>query len=247
MVNGLYTSTAGMLPRIVQMDTLANDLANVSTNGYKKSAVFLRTLIDARQALDHAMGKEQSPRPEEVWVDHTQGNFEKTGNTFDLALNGPGYFRVRDTEGNIYYTRDGRFHLDPNGVLINNSGMNLLDERSNAIVIDGSEVGIVGDGSIFVDGEKTATIDLADFAPADYHALEGVGNGLFKKPDTLNEGVVSAGTKVMQEYLEDANIDPVRGMVDMIEIFRTYELGQKAIQIQDQTLQKVVTEVGSVR
>jgi len=247
MVNGLYLSAAGMMPRIVQMDNVSNNLANVSTNGYKKSDIFLRELITAQYALDHAMGNDRAEVPEDVRTDHTQGTFGRTDNPFDLALNGSGFFRVRDADGSMYYTRDGRFHLDPNGMLINNRGMQVMDIRNNAIFIDGDEVVIGGDGNIVVDGEPLTAIALSEFDTGDYPSLSSVGSGLFTKSAAVQEIAPNPATQFYQGYLEDANVDPVKTMVDMIELFRSFELGQKAIQIQDQTLQRVVTEVGSLR
>jgi len=248
MVNGIYTAAAGMVPRINQMDNVADNLANVSTSGYKKSCIFLRELITARYALDHALGAERTEVPEEVWIDFTQGSFENTKNDFDIALNGSGFLRVRDAAtGNVYYTRNGHFHLDPNGVLVNERGMALLDDNYNIILIDGGDVEIMGNGNVVVDDEPLTTIGLAEFDANDYHSLRSIGAGLFEKPASVNEVLPNPGTKFLQGYLEDANVEPVRTMVDMIEIYRAFELGQKAIQLQDQTLQRVVTEVGTVR
>lgn len=247
MVNGIYTATGGMMPRIVQIDNVANNLANVSTHGYKKSSIFLRQLITAQKALDHAMGIEGTDKPEDVWKDFSQGTFDKTENLFDIALNGPGFFRVRGSDGSMHYTRDGQFHLDHNGVIVNSDGMSLLDNTYNLILVDGDEINIMANGDVYTDGELTTTIGLADFAPGDYQALSDIGHGLFEKPQAVNETFTNPETRFYQGYLEDANVEPVRAMVDMIEIFRAYELGQKAVQIQDQTLQRVVTELGTVR
>lgn len=247
MVNGLYVAASGMIPRIIQLDNVSNNLANLSTHGYKKSSIFLRELITAQHALDHAMGIERTQVPEEVWIDYSQGTFDKTGNDFDLALNGSGFFRVRDNAGTIFYTRNGRFFRDPNGTLVNNEGMFLLDNLYNIINIDGDKMEIMGNGDVYVDGENTAAIGIAEFNSIDYRALQGIGMGLFRKPAAVNEIPSNPATRFYQGYLEDANVEPVHAMVDMIEIFRAYELGQKAIQIQDQTLQRVVTEVGAIR
>ena len=187
MINGLYLSAAGMLPRINQMSNVSNNLANVSTNGYKKSNIFLRQLIDAGYALDHAMGVERQQAPEDVRIDFTQGTFEKTDNPFDLALNGSGFLRVRDNAGEINYTRNGRFYLDPNGFLVTGSGMFLLSDANNVLRIDGDEIEIMGNGDIFTDGEQTDTIGIAEFDNADYTNLYEIGMGLFKKPAAVNE------------------------------------------------------------
>ncbi len=247
MIHGLYQTAAGMVPRMTQMDNVSNNLANVSTNGYKKSSVFLRQLITAQYALDHAMGRERTEVPEDVRVNYTQGTFERTENPFDFALNGSGFFRVRDNAGTVYYTRDGRFNLDPNGMLVNSQGMQVMDIRNNPIFILGDEVEVQGTGTIVVDGEEQSVLALAEFDEADYPALGNIGSGLFMKPQAVAEIAPNNATQFYQGYLEDANVDPVSTMVDMIELFRSFELGQKAIQIQDQTLQRVVTDVGSLR
>jgi flagellar basal-body rod protein FlgG len=247
MINGLYTAAAGMLPRIVQQENIATNLANSSTNGYKKGEVFLRSLIDASYALDHALGRERTREPEELRTDYLQGTLDRTDTLFDLALNGPGFFRVRDNDGSVMYTRNGRFYLNAGQILVNGSGMPLLDTRNNPIRIEGNAAAVMGNGAILVDGEQVALIGLADFDANGYLAIQSVGNGLFRKPAAVNELAPGADTTVLQGYLEDSNVDPIRAMVDMIEAFRSFEAGQKSIQIQDQTLQRVVTELGAVR
>lgn len=247
MIKGLYLSAYGMIPRMNQQNNIANNMANVSTNGYKRTDMFLRQLITADNALDHALGADRTEISEDPRINFSQGTFDRTENVYDLALNGPGFFRLRDTAGNIIYTRNGRFYLDNNGFMTNNEGMHLLSDRYNLIRIDGGEVIIYGNGDIVVDGEVTDTLGLADFAQADYEQLVGTGKQQFVKPAAVNEIRPSVSTTVLQGYLEESNVDPVSTMVEMIDVFRMYELGQKSIQIQDQTLQKVVNEVGVVR
>jgi len=247
MIKGLYLSAYGMIPRMNEQNNIANNLANVSTHGYKKTNMFLRQLITADNALDHALGAGRSQVSEDPRIEYSQGSFDRTENVYDLALNGPGFFRLRDTAGNMLYTRNGRFYLDNNGFMTNNEGMHLLSDRYNLIRIQGGEVLIYGNGEIVVDGEVTDTIGLADFAPTDYELLAGTGKQQFLKPAAVNEIRPSASTIFMQGYLEESNVDPITTMVEMIDVFRMYELGQKSIQIQDQTLQRVVTEVGVVR
>lgn len=247
MIKGLYTAAGGMLPRIVEQEAASTNLANSATNGFKKTDVFLRKLIDASSALDRAMGRERQNGPEYLRTDYTQGTFDATGLPLDLALNGPGFFKVGDAAGTVYYTRGGRYILTPEGRVVSSSGMLLLDSQGKPITITGQSVAITGDGTVEVDGEVTATLGVADFDPNGYLGLENVGMGLFRKPAAVNENAKNSGTNVLQGYLEDSNADTIRLMVDMIEISRTFEMGQKSIQIQDQTLQRVVTELGAVR
>jgi len=247
MIQGIYTTASGMIPRINQQRNIANNLANLNTNGYKKSSIFLRQLITAQYALDHAMGIARTEIPEDLRIDFTQGNLEKTDMPYDIALNGVGLFRVRDNAGDIFYTRNGRFYLDQNGFMINSTGMFLLNNRGEPIRIMGRDVEIMGNGDIYEEGVRRDTIGLADFNANDYQTLYNLGKGLFSRPPAVNEIQPKPDTLVLQGYLENSNVEPILSMVNMIDGFRTFELGQKSIQIQDQTLQRVTTEVGIVR
>jgi flagellar basal-body rod protein FlgF len=246
MIKGLYTAAGGMIPRMIQLETVSNNLANVSTKGYKSSEVFLRSLIDASSALDRASGKERSAGPEDLRVDYTQGTFDSTGLPFDFALNGPGFLRVRDTAGNIFYTRSGRFFRTPDNTLVTREGMTLLDTTKKPIRVEGDTLSVTGNGGIVVDGEQTAVIGIADFDTKNYPSLQSLGMGLFRAPASVAEGVPSADTQMLQGYLEDSNASTVKLMVDMIDLYRMFELGQKSIQIQDQSLQRVTNELGAI-
>jgi flagellar basal body rod protein FlgG len=230
-----------------QVMNVADNLANQTTHGYKKNSLFLRELITAQYALDHANGVERTEVPEEYQTDFSQGGLEKMDRTFDIALNGPGFFRVQDAAGTVNYTRDGRFYLDQNGQLINSQSMALLNTLGAPLMITGTNTEIMANGEIFEDGTLRAQIGIADFAPADYQQLAYIGSGLFSNTAALTETVADTRTEMYQGYLEESNVNPILAMVDMMEMFRMFELGQKAIQIQDQTLQRSVTEVGVVR
>ena len=247
MIRGIYTTVSGMLPRMNQQNNIANNIANVNTHGFKKGTLFMRQLITAQYALDHAMGNDRTEVPEEFRIDYSQGTFDKTDSEYDIALNGPGFLRVVDNTGNMHYTRNGRFYLDLDGNMINSGGMFLLNESNEVINIQGGNVKIMTNGDIYEDEVLRNTIGLADFDVNDYQALNSLGMGLFAKPAAINEIQPNIGTKMLQGFLEDSNVEPIQAMVDMIEMFRAFEMGQKSIQIQDQTLQRVVTEVGTVR
>jgi flagellar hook-basal body protein len=116
MINGLYTAAGGMLPRIVEQEAVSTNLANSATNGFKKTDVFLRKLIDASSALDRAMGRERQNGPEYIRTDYTQGTFDATGMPLDLALNGPGFFKVSDAAGQSIILAAGDLCSLPKGV-----------------------------------------------------------------------------------------------------------------------------------
>ncbi|MFC1551463.1 flagellar hook-basal body protein [Candidatus Latescibacterota bacterium] len=247
MIRGIYTAVSGMVPRMNQVRNVADNLANQTTYGYKKNSLFMRELITAQYALDHANGVERTEVPEEYRIDFSQGGLEKTDRPFDLALNGPGFFRIQDPAGAITYTRNGRFYLDQNGQMVNSEGMILLNNNNAPVTIRGTDPEIMANGEVFEDGALRTRIGITDFDPADYPALANIGKGLFAKPAAVNEIAPDTKTEMFQGYIEESNVNPVLAMVDMMEMFRMFELGQKSIQIQDQTLQRSVTEVGVVR
>ena len=248
MVTGIYTASAGMYPRFVQLDALANNLANATTNGFKRTEVFQRRLITASDALDRALGMTQpTDVAEEIRIDFSQGTFEQTGNHFDIAINGQGFFRVRDADGTVFYTRNGSFEHDPAGFIINDAGMYLLDENFAPIQVEDGTLEIFTNGHLEIDGEETAVIGLANFAPADLDQLMGVGMGLYSRPAAVTESPFGADAEILQGFLEDANTDTIQELIEMIELFRIYESDQKVIQTHDQSLNRVVNEVGVLR
>ncbi|MFC1485808.1 flagellar hook-basal body protein [Candidatus Latescibacterota bacterium] len=247
MIQGLYTSLAGMMPRINQQRSITNNLANQTTYGYKKTNLFLRELVTAQYALDHALGVERTEVPEDALIDFMQGPFDRTDMPSDVALNGTGFFRVQDTDGAIYYTRNGRFYLDPAGIMANARGMMLLNDLGQPVQLQGGDITIMGDGAILEDGVWRDTIGVVDFNPNDYQVLQNIGGGLFLRPAQVLEAPRNPDTMIVQGFLEESNVEPILAMVEMIDAFRMFELGQRAIQIQDATLQRIVSEVGVVR
>lgn len=247
MVLGIYTSAAGMQPRINQLNNVAHNLANKTTYGYKKESIFLRQLITAQNALDHALGIERTEVPEDVRIDYSQGSFHNTGAQYDIAIHGPGYFRLQDAAGTIFYSRDGNFQLMPNGYLMNTEGMYLLDMNNQPISLTGENVRIVPNGNVFEEDRLVTRIGLADFDPADYPNLNSRGRGIFTRPAVINEIPRDPNAEILQGTLEESNVKSIEEMVSMMELFRFFESGQRSIQIQDQTLNRVVTEVGVVR
>lgn len=248
MVKGLYYSAYSMLPRMSLQDSIANNLANVSTPGYKKESLFVNLPITTQNAFDHALGQRGAENSTTHLIDFAQGTFEPTGDQFDLALNGEGFFKVLDDSGRIVYTRNGQFMPDGQGMLVNNLGYYLLDDNNTPITITEGDLRILANGEITIDGNTSATIGIADFAPADYPSLMPVGNGLFEKPAAVNEIAAGDTTSVLAGYLEQSNVEPVTEMVDMIErMFRRYETGQKCIHALDETLRLTVSDVGRIQ
>lgn len=258
MFRGLYTAWTGMANEQKRLDVISNNMANSNTVGYKDEKV-------ASQAFDQVLGIKirdgsQAYHNEcigslslgvkigETYTDYSQGSVRQTGGTYDMALSGSGFFTVSVTDkaGEVHtrYTRDGRFHLTKDGLLVDADG-NAVQGQNGNITIDPSSknVSISATGQITADGEIVDALNIVDFEDYDY---------LKKYGDTMYEPVDGATTKdaegeILQGYTEQSNVNVVREMVDMITITRAYEAGQKVIRSYDSMLDKSVNQVGALK
>jgi len=244
MIKGIYSAASGMLPRIKRQEVIANNLANVNTAGFKRQGVFSQELGRAEQRTIPKQEGWETPMLSDIYTDHSQAVLDPTGNDFDIALDGSGFMVVESPEGEELYTRAGAFSLSTEGQLVTPSGHVLVSDAGPLTLEANSsfEVGI--DGSITINGEEIGRLALVDFErPYDLERLNG---GMFK----ASNGAVPKDPEklhVRQGYLEKANVDVIREMIDMITSFREYESNQRAIQIADDTLQKTVNQVGAKR
>ncbi|MBQ3584332.1 MAG: flagellar hook-basal body protein [Lachnospiraceae bacterium] len=257
MVRGLYTSYTGMLNQQYRLDTITNNLANASTTGYKREGA---TSISFDDVLTYKV-KDSSVsyinqyigdmnlgvKIGENYIDYSQGSFKETENTYDLALEGNGFFTIRFTNKNgedvIKYTRDGSFITDAEGTLRTKDGDYVLNSAGTEISIptDASDILIDELGNIYADEEYIDTLGITDFEDYNYLAKD-TGENYYIAVDGATE--TEWNGKVAQGYLEMSNINVVSEMVEMIAISRAYESNQKAIQTVDTMLEKSVNQVG---
>lgn len=183
----------------------------------------------------------------ENYTDYSQGSLKETGNTYDLALAGNGFFTISytDKKGNTSekYTRDGEFTMDSEGYLRTLEGDYVQGEGGAIMIpVETSEVSIRDNGDIYADGEYVDSLRIVDFE--DYNNIEKFGENLYSVVDGATETESTAAVK--QGYLEMSNINVVKEMVEMITISRAYESNQKLIQTEDDMLDKSVNQVGKV-
>lgn len=183
----------------------------------------------------------------ENYTDYSQGSLKETGNTYDLALAGNGFFTISytDKKGNTSekYTRDGEFTMDSEGYLRTLEGDYVQGEGGAIMIpVETSEVSIRDNGDIYADGEYVDSLRIVDFE--DYNNIEKFGENLYNVVDGATETESTAAVK--QGYLEMSNINVVKEMVEMITISRAYESNQKLIQTEDDMLDKSVNQVGKV-
>lgn len=177
---------------------------------------------------------------DEIATIHEQGAYKQTGNTYDLSIQGRGYFVIETPQGDRY-TRNGAFMRSADGMLVTTDGFRVLGQNGRPIYIpEGQSVTIGAQGLINVDGEEAGTVALVDFA--DRRALLKTGNNLF----TPQEGQApqAAVGSIEQGALEMSNVNVVSEMVNLISAYRAYEANSKAVTTQDSLLEKAVNEVG---
>lgn len=257
MVKGLYAAYTGMVNQQKRMDVLTNNLANASTIGYKKEGA---TSQSFDSVLAYKLKDASTPgtaqrigtmnlgvKVGENYTDWSQGAFEVTDNTYDLALSGDGFFAVEFTnkagETSTKYTRDGSFTLDVRGNLVTSDGDYVLDTNGRRITLDPlAEAAISYDGSISQNGRIVAQIQVADFE--DYNYLEHYGENYYQPV----EGAQFANSEaaVYSGYLEASNVETVSEMVDMITVSRDYESNQKVLTTIDGTLDIAANQIGRV-
>ena len=247
MIRGLYSSAAGMIAESLRNDTIANNLANASTTGYKKdiavtkdfASMLIYRINDGAQA-EQIGSLGAGSLLDEVATIHTTGSIRPTGNQLDAAIEGQGYFTV-ETPNGVRYTRDGSFSRSGQGQLVTKDGNRVLGVGGPIQLPDG-QVTISPDGRIQVDGQQIGQLQLTEFAN-ERQELQKEGSNLYVAKNGV-QGTPAANSQVLQSSLEMSNVNVVSEMVNMIAGQRTYEMNAKAIQAHDQLMDKAVNEVG---
>lgn len=258
MFKGLYAAYTGMLNEQNRMDIMTNSLANVTTVGFKKEGSTSQAFSDvlAVKIKDSSVGLRNSQRIGinnpgvkigENYTDYTQGSFRITDNTYDLALDGDGFFAIEFTnkagETSTKYTRAGQFTLNREGYLVTEEGDYVLDTQSRRIQLDTlKDSAIAIDGSITQEGNVVARIQVVDFADYDY--LERYGETYFEPIEGAE--IIGSDADIYSGYLEMSNVQSVQEMVNLIAITRSYESNQKVIQTIDNTMEIASTQLGRI-
>lgn len=259
MLKGLYIAHSGMINEQKRMDILTNNLANVSTVGFKKEGSTSQSFNDvlAVKIKDASVGEMNVQRLGmnnpgvkigENYTDFTQGSFRITDNTYDLALSGEGFFALEFTnkagETSTLYTRAGQFSLNKEGELVNQDGDYVLDTQNRHIQLDSlKDSAIDKSGTIYQDGQAVAQIQVADFENYDY--LQKYGETYYRPIEGAQ--MTTANVEIYSGYLEMANVSAVTEMVNLISITRAYESNQKIIQTYDESLGIAVSQLGKIQ
>jgi len=257
MLRSLWISKTGMESQQLQLDNISHNLANVATNGYKKSHAVFEDLIyqNLRQAGAATSDQTQLPsglqvglgvRPVATARDFAQGSLQQSGNSLDLAVSGNGFLQVTMPDGTTGYTRDGSFKLDATGQIVTNNGY--VVQPGITIPANAQSISVAADGTVSVTVPGTATpstlgqLQLANFP--NVGGLEPKGQNLFAETAASGAPAAAApGTnglgRIQQGFVETSNVNVVEELVSMISTQRAYELNSKAIQTSDQMLQRL--------
>jgi flagellar basal-body rod protein FlgG len=251
MVRGLYTAATGMIHQARRLDTVANNIANISTRGFKKDQVINRAFDDelvlrlgrGQTALNRYIGTiNHGVYAERVVTSFEQGSLQHTGENTHVAIKGQGFFTVITQEGERY-TRDGGFMLDSLGRLVTADGW-LVAGQGGPIFLGTQDFVIDSQGNVMVDGVYVDRLRIVNFQ--DLQALRKVGHNLYTNSDPNTNPAVGFEGEVLQGFVEGSNVDVVKEMVDMMTATRNYESNQRIIRMIDESLSKTVNELGRV-
>ncbi|VAW73583.1 Flagellar basal-body rod protein FlgG [hydrothermal vent metagenome] len=261
MNKALWVAKTGLEAQQTRMSVIANNLANVNTNGFKRDRAVFEDLLYQNVRQVGALSSQNTRLPTGLQLGtgvrtvatekiQTLGNIVQTGNSLDVSIQGRGFFQILQPDGNVAYSRDGSFKMDETGQLVTANGM--VMQPAITIPNNATSITIGSDGvvSALTPGSGTPTqlgsVQLADFINPT--GLQAVGQNLFLEtaasgsPTTGTPGLNGIGS-VIQGALETSNVNVVEELVNMIETQRAYEMNSKAIQTTDSMLQYVTNNL----
>lgn len=257
MIRSLFTAATGMNAQQMNIDNISNNIANVNTNGFKKSRMDFEDLIyqnlvmpggssSTNTILPTGMQIGMGVRPSSTQKIFSQGDFQQTFNPLDMVIEGKGFFQINMPDGSIAYTRAGAFKLSPEGIIQTAHGDNL--EPQITIPQNAFDITIGRDGTVSVslpgqvDSQIVGTIEIATFInPA---GLQSIGKNLYLETSASGTPVISTpgqenAGELHQGFIEMSNVNIVEEMVSMIIGQRAYEINSKSIQTADEMLRRV--------
>lgn len=254
MIRGLYTAATGMNAQQHQIDVTSNNISNVNTVGFKKDRVEFQDLM--YESLNFTAGSTSANTSNPTGIDvglgvrvsgiqkqFVEGNLKQTGNTFDMAIQGKGFFKITTPQGETAYTRNGSFKLDNEGAIVNGSGYRLDPE----IVVPENltSISIANDGTVSgIDADTKETVELGQITIVDFINPAGLspsGDSLFYATTVSGDAIDGTPSEsqfgsIKQGFVESSNVQLVNEMVDLITAQRAYEANSKSISTADTML-----------
>jgi flagellar basal-body rod protein FlgG len=257
MIRALFIASTGMMAQKLNIEVISHNLANVNTVGYKKSRADFQDLMYQNLRTPGAVSAEgvQIPsgimvglgvRPVSVQKVFQEGDFVRTANSLDLAIEGDGFFQILMPDGTVAFTRAGDFKLDSEGRIVNSDGYPLEPEISIPSNTESITIGADGKVTVIQSGStepvEIGQIELARFINPG--GLKPIGRNLFIATDSSGDAVTATpgsegmGT-IAQGFIELSNVNIVEEMVNMITAQRAFEINSKAVQATDELLQTI--------
>lgn len=266
MIRSLYTSVSGLITQEAKEDVITNNLANVNTVGFKEDTLITKKFNDVLlqnydkkangKNVQNVLGKlSQGSLIDGVSTDYTGGTIQETGKPTDFAIDGRGFFVVSRNSNvggtQTYYTRDGHFHVNAAGTLVNDSGDSVMVKEIVNGTPQGEAKALTGIKDKVETGSYGIKIGNKDYSLEtvtvdDYDSLKKYGDNLYSYEGT-NRPQDNNNVTVRQQSLEKSNVNVINEITNMMTVMRNFESNQKVVQALDETLGKAVNDVGSVR
>lgn len=252
MLRGMYTSISAMINLQSSQTVITNNIANVNTTGFKAEKLISKTFDDVLMKNNdkYVNGKGMSQelgilnpgvKIDEININYEQGTIVESENQTDFAINGRGFFTVRDDEGNIFYTRYGAFNINREGYLVTSSGAQVLNTNNQPIYVGTSNITVDSSNNVVLSSGAVHKFNIVDFD--NYNNLEKVGENLY-----TGEGAVATNNYVVKNMQkESSNVDIIQSTADLMSNLRAFEANQKVVQVMDSILGKMASEIGTVR
>ncbi len=258
MLRSLQIASTGMAAQELNVEVISNNIANLNTNGYKRRIAEFQDLL--YQAVNRDIGTQSTTggnippvgnlvglgvKNAGIFQNNGQGTPVQTNNDYDLAIQGRGFFQVTDSNGTIYYTRDGRFNPNQDGLLVNSQGYTL--DPGITIPNNIQSVDINQDGEVIATNPDNTTTNLGRITLVNFlneSGLRPLGNNLYEQteasgdPQTSNPGEDGYGT-ILKGYVEGSNVDAVIEITSLITAQRAYELNSRVISTADDMLDAI--------
>lgn len=268
---GIYTALSGALAQSLKIDSIANNIANVNTTGFKKDSQTFGEYLTAMEKEQEVIQVPRVPASNEsfystqgsdksfvdsagTYTNFEQGSLKHTGGKLDVALDGEGFFEVQTPNG-VRLTRAGNFTLNNNGQLVNKDGFEVLmdadsvenDDGSRTVQFSGEKSAFISDGGDVFDGDKKIG-KLSVIKVANPESLQKMGSTLYDYKPNMNPEISKIDNpSLKQGYIETSNVNIINEMTDMIMAQRVFEGTQKAIQAYDQMEDKLINQVGNTK
>jgi flagellar basal-body rod protein FlgG len=260
MNRGIYPIMSGALAQEQRLQVITNNLANVNTTGFKRDEPLFRSVLEAARAAAPLPGHSDSVTqpvlfggrraadrifvaPQGLETIFETGRLRATGNQFDIAIQGPGFFEVKTPQG-VRYTRNGVFHLDNKRRLVNESGFPVMGfndkKRPAELKFPEGVVAIAPNGKVSVNGEESGAIKVVEFGDQNRPAKAGDGLYMGVNPRPAKEATL------LQGHIEESAVNTIPEMVKMIQVMRSYETASKMIQTLDRMAETMIQDVGRV-